>query len=295
MAVEAIQPWVDADGGYAVTIDEGKIVCRNAKGKLLATLPPKVRSSDAVQQLRQVLDLLVEHERTCIETVDGWMLRSLPVPVQVILAVWDDPAWRKPLENAVVAPQGFAAGDEEHVGFLRGADAQRGVGLVNLDGETIWLNVETVVIPHPVLLAEIADLREIAVELAMEQGLSQLFREIYPRGAEHKDDQRSIQSFANGKFDQLNFANGRCRSLGYRVRGGFACCPVWEAGVHVEARYWIGCDYPEYETFTGELIWVDDKERPLALGSVGPVAFSEGMRMAAAVYAGRAKEEKTEE
>ncbi|MFU8803526.1 MAG: DUF4132 domain-containing protein [Bradymonadaceae bacterium] len=283
--------WVEAAGGYEVAFDEGKIICRNSKGKVLQSLPSKVRNSDVVQELRQIVDLLTEHERTCVETADGWMLRSLPVPTRVIKSVWEDPAWRRPLENAVVAPIGFTEDDAERIGFLRGVDDERGVGLVNLDGESIWLEAETVVIPHPVLLDELDDLREIAVELGLEQGLSQLFREIYTRSAEHKDDGYSIHSYSEGKFEALNFALGRCRTLGYRVRGGFAVCPVWEGGRVVEARYWIGNDAPEYEAYTGELLWVDGSERSIVLGEVGPVAFSEGLRMASAIYAGREKEE----
>ena len=74
--------------------------------------------------------------------------------------------------------------------------------------------------------------------------------------------------------------------MGYRVRGGYAVCPVFEGGRLVEARFWIGADDPEYETSTGDLTWVDDRERPIHLRDVGPVAFSEGMRMAAAIAAG---------
>lgn len=55
----------------------------------------------------------------------------------------------------------------------------------------------------------------------------------------------------------------------------------------MEARYWIGSDYPEAETFTGDLIFTDAKERTLPISDVGPVTFSEGMRMAAAIYAKR--------
>ena len=42
-------------------------------------------------------------------------------------------------------------------------------------------------------------------------------------------------------------------------------------------------------------MWVDDRERTLKVAEVGPVAYSEGARMASAIYAARAIEEKTEE
>ena len=61
----------------------------------------------------------------------------------------------------------------------------------------------------------------------------------------------------------------------------------------MEARYWIGSDAPESEAVTGDLMWVDAGEAQQAvrqLRDVGPVAYSEGMRMAAAIYAGRVAE-----
>jgi hypothetical protein len=64
-------------------------------------------------------------------------------------------------------------------------------------------------------------------------------------------------------------------------------CPLIENGVSVEAAYWIGADYPESETRTGGLEWRAAGGRRLPLREVGPVAWSEGVRMAALVYAGR--------
>ena len=42
---------------------------------------------------------------------------------------------------------------------------------------------------------------------------------------------------------------------------------------------------------TGEPGWVDEQARPVPLTEVGPVAWSEGARMAARIYAGRKTEE----
>jgi hypothetical protein len=92
----------------------------------------------------------------------------------------------------------------------------------------------------------------------------------------------------------LMHAVGKARALGYKVRGGFATCQVWDAGAVSEARFWIGADSPDSETYTGQLSWVDGKERGLKLADVGPVAFSEGMRMAAAIYAARVVEKQEE-
>ncbi|MEO8706038.1 MAG: hypothetical protein ABI867_38770, partial [Kofleriaceae bacterium] len=102
----------------------------------------------------------------------------------------------------------------------------------------------------------------------------------------------AIDQFEEGKFAMLMHAVGKARQLGYKVRGGFATCKTWDAGAVAEARYWIGADSPDSETFTGSLLWVDGRERGMKLAEVGPVAFSEGMRMASAIYAARVVEKK---
>ena len=55
----------------------------------------------------------------------------------------------------------------------------------------------------------------------------------------------------------------------------------------VEARYEIGDGDPMDSTTTGNLTWVDDKQRPIAVVDVPPIAFSEGMRMAGKIFAKR--------
>lgn len=291
MSTQADTLWVEATGGYEVAYNEGHIICRNSKGKILPALPSRLKNCEVVEELRQISDLLAEHERNCAETVDYWMLRSLPVPTRVITSVWEDPAWRRPLKNALVAPMGFEQMEIDHIGFLRFADESRGIGLLNLEGEMIWLDAQAVLIPHPAHLPGLEELRALALKRDLKQGLCQLFREIYSRGIDHGDDQYTLRDFAEGRFEQLSDAVAKCRSMGYQTMGGFAVCSVWEDERLVEARYWIGSDAREYETYTGELLWVDEDERSLVLSEVGPVAFSEGMRMAMGIYEGRVIED----
>ncbi len=285
--------WVDAGDGYGLTVADGKLVCRNPKGKTLKSVPKKVADGEVAEQLKALVSWLTTHEQECRETAETWMLRSLPVPRAILQAVWPDVAWRGALENLVVAPRGAVS--DESAGFFRGAD-ERGVGIVNLDGETVWIDAPEVVIPHPILLGEeLEDFRELAADLEVDQQVQQLFRQTSPKPEITKVERTSVAEYGEGKFEQLNFALGRCRTLGYRVKGGYAICGVFEGGKNCEARYWIGAEYPDGETWTGDLIWVDDKQSALKLTEVGPVAWSEGHRMAAAIYAGRAKEEETEQ
>lgn len=273
--------WVAASGGYELALDGTTLRCRNGKGRVLRSIPKPVRESTVAERLRALADWLARHEAACLARVEAWMLGSVPVPTAVIAGLWVDSAWRDALGDAVVAAGGEA-------GFLRGIDEAGRAGIVTLDGETRWLSGETLVIPHPVLLDDLDDLRELALELGAGQGVQQLLRDTYrkPRGLDEARGQAG--AFADGYFAELRHATGRAAGLGFRVRGGYAVCRAFDGGVPVEVRYWLGADEPEWPTWTGELVWVDSEERRLTLDAVGPVAWSEGIRMASLVYAGRA-------
>jgi predicted DNA-binding WGR domain protein len=275
--------WIDAGDGYRLALREGKLACRGPKGQLLASVPKDVKASPVAMDLIEVRDWLDTHARECVTQVESWMLRSLPTPREVLASVWPDHAWRTALENAVVVP----ADDPTRAGFFRGVDDKRGIGVVNLDGETVWIDAATVTLPHPILLAELDDFRALAAELKLSQGIAQLFRETFAKPKELSPTETAIKDYRNGKFAALQHALGVARKHGFRVSGGNALARVWQEGRVYEARYWIGSEDPASETWTDELVWVDDRERVMPLGDVHPVAFSEGMRMAGTIYAAR--------
>lgn len=276
--------WLDAASGYQVRLGEnGRVQCRNGKGKLLSSVPASLKEDPQVVQLRQLAEWLARHEAECLAAVDGWMVRSLPVPTALVAEVWADTAWAGALRDLVVTA-------DDEVGFLRDADPDRGLGLVTLDGDTVRARPEVVRIPHPVLLDDLEELREFGAELGVEQKAQQLFRQTFARPADLAG-KTSVDDYSGGRFEQLNHALGRCRTLGYPVRGGDAVYAAFEDGRVVEARYWLGSDYPEGETWTGDLRWTLEDGTALALTDVGPVAWSEGMRMASAIHAGRVVEE----
>lgn len=287
--------WLDAGKGFELGIRDGKLVARK-DGEALGSVPKPLKEAPIGERLASAIDFLEEHARTCQQTIETWMLRSLPIPRGVLEAVIVDDAWQTALRDAWVVPidrEGKA--DRGAGGFFRGVDPKKGIGTVDRDGETTWLDAEMVLIPHPVLLDEVDDLRQMAVEIGVSQGTSQLFREVFVRPATPPVDPMAITQYGNGKFTALAAAFGLAKRLGYRVRGGAAACRVLERGKFVEARYDLGDGDPMYETETGELSWVDDKQKPIAVMDVTPVAFSEGMRMAAQIYAKRKTEEETDD
>lgn len=287
--------WLVAAGGYEVTLRSEQVVCRNAKGKELKGVPPAIKDDPAVFTLRELTEWLTRHKARVRADVDMWMVRSLPVPAVLLARVWPDEAWRAALTDLVVAaPDPDGAWDPDQVGFLRDV-TDVGIGVVNLDGDTVRLAASSVVIPHPVRLADLDDLREFAADLGVRQSLEQLFRQTWVKPADLRPGESRVSEFSGGRYAELRHLMARSGSLGYPVRGGWAVCRVFEAGRTVEARSWVGADDPSYETETGDLVFARGDGSAVPLAEVGPVAWSEGMRMAAALYAGRVVEPDSEE
>ncbi|WP_239158718.1 DUF4132 domain-containing protein [Winogradskya humida] len=284
--------WVAAGAGYEVSLDQGKVVARTAQGKTLRSVPKAVREHEAVVGLRQLVEWLRRHEASCRAEVERWMIRSLPVPAVLIGQVWADEVWRAVLRDLVVVP--VTAGGEWDVagaGLLREAGADGVLGIVDLDGESTQIATATVAIPHPVRLPDLGDLREFAADLGVQQGLLQLFREVWHKPADEAGHRREIARYADARFKELRHAQTRATSAGYRVQGGTAVCKVWEEGVTVVAAVWIGDGDPSWEAETSELEFTDAAGKAIPLMDVPPVAWSEGLRMAATLHAGRVTDE----
>ncbi|WP_327092919.1 DUF4132 domain-containing protein [Nonomuraea sp. NBC_01738] len=267
--------WIPAEGGYQLALDGAKLICRNAAGKRLRSVPKAVKDGQAAEDLRALRDHLARHAATCLATVESWMLGALPVPAAVIAQVWPDPAWREPLSGLVVTqhPEGAP-------GLLEDVDDQGRPTVARRDGESVPLAPGPVLIPHPVLLGDLGGLRAFAAGRGAGQRVPQLDREVYHRGDGPID-------YAGGRFAELRHATTRAARFGFQVRGGFAVCRVADGGRPLQARYWLGADAPDAEAYTGGLHWVDGHERTVDAGSLGPVAWSEGVRMAELIYAGR--------
>lgn len=288
----------DADGfiaagkGYALGFKDGKLVCRNPKGAVLASVPKEVKDGEVAERLGALREYLAAHERECELLIEGWLLRSLPVPIEVLTSVWRDAAYRRALEN-IVAVRVDAEGkpDANSAGFLKGVDRKKGIGLVTLDGETKWETAPAFMIPHPILLPELDDYRSLAAELSFTQIAKQLFREVFRLPADTKDDDTEVGTFKNGKFEEAMHARGAAKSLGYRCSGGVVTTRIYEGKTTYEARYSIGDEDDDYgEVYTDGLSWTTPDGEVVPLKRVPPIAFSEGMRMASAVYGKRAVE-----
>ncbi|MFD3485961.1 DUF4132 domain-containing protein [Streptomyces sp. NPDC058665] len=282
--------WLPVGEGYEVALVEGRVTARStagrAAGRQLKTLPKAVRTHPEVDRLRALAEWLDRHATDCVARVDSWMVSSLPVPTGLLARVWPDEAWQAGLRDLVVMGE-----SPDEVGFLRDATDSGELRVVDPDGETIRLSPATVTLPHPVLLPELDDLREFAAELGLTQGVEQIHRATWHKPADLAEKATSVSDFAGAGYDSRFGLAARATTLGYRVTGGYATCQIREAGTVTEASVWIGEPYWYGDSETGDLSWSRQDGRTLPLRQVGPVAWSEGMRMAAALHAGRTVKE----
>jgi hypothetical protein len=263
--------WVPATAEYDLALDGGTLACRNGDGQRLNTVPGPARRSAAAGELLALRDYLERHERECHAEVEAWLLGAHPVPAALIRKVWPDPAWRERLSGLAVITQ-------------RGGPPRLLCRIADLGPVC-----ERVLIPHPLLIDDLGGLRELAAGLGITQRVAQLHREVHTRPAWTSG--RNVTDYAGARFAELGHATERATRLGFRPRGGYAVCRVADRGRAVQARYWLGGGPPDAEAWTGELIWVGADERPIDVGEVGPVAWSEGVRMAELIHAGRVADE----
>lgn len=276
--------WIPAAHGHELALDGTTLRCRKSNGQILKSVPRTARYSTVGEELSELRERLVRHESTCRATVDSWLLAGVPIPSALLARVWPDPAWRCCLEHLVVTVEG-------QTGLLADVTEAGRTTLTGLDGATFTASPGPVTLPHPVHLLDADRWRKVLESQDAAQGIPQLTRQTHRRPAEAQPEATSVDDYAGGRFERLQEATARAAEHGFAVRGGSAVLDVADDGVRVQARYWVGADDPKEPTTTGRLVWVDAAERPLTLAEVGPVAWSEGVRMAALIHEGRQPDE----
>ncbi|MFC8709304.1 DUF4132 domain-containing protein [Streptomyces sp. NPDC057197] len=277
--------WLAAGDDHEITLARGRVVARPVSGAAPAagsrTLPEEIRDRPEVIELQRFAEWLERHAADCAARVDTWMVSSLPVPTALLAQVWPDEAWRAALRDLVVT--GEHPGD---IGFLRDASPSGRLLLVAPDGGTRHLSAPAVTVPHPVLLPGLPALRAQATALGAVQGVEQLHRAVWHKPAAIDHGTRPVEEFAGAEYSSWFRLAAHATALGYKVTGTYVTDRVREAGRVVTASVAIGDPYTEERARTGGLTWGDRPGTAMAPTDVGPVAWSEGMRMAAALHAG---------
>ncbi|MBV7294179.1 DUF4132 domain-containing protein [Corynebacterium sp. TAE3-ERU16] len=275
--------WIDADG-YQLALDGGEIRCRNARGKPLKTVPAKARKTGAFDTLSATRELLVRHDERCRSTVLGWFLNGGEVPLALIAAVWEDNAWRHWLAGLLIHSGTVT-------GLLHDVD-DRGLHLVGPDGTITTLAVTgtgTLNFPHPAEIPGIAVWRELAVGSGIHQNTEQLFRETHPRPGDEETLRASLGAYADGTYEETSELLERARDAGFVAGLDGIRVTVRESGELTTAVLELRTYGPDDGVDLDHLYFERDG-RTISPEYVGPVAYSEAIRMAEYIHAGSTPE-----
>lgn len=273
--------WIIA-GDYHLKIVDNKIVARNAKGRILKTVPAKVKKESAFEKLAGLISFINQHDKDCSDSVRSWFLGGYPIPTKTIQAVWPDKYWRHYLNNLIIT-------DDETEGLLRNA-TEEGLGIVDLDGESLTITPESIRILHPAIIQDLEDWREFATELGATQGLDQLLREIHRKPTDKKSVSEALSAYSDAKYKMGSHLMGRARGGGFHATLNSITVTVRENGQEIDGTLYVDAYDPYDEAHLSNLSF-SSEGKPLNINEVGPIAWSEAIRMCEFIYAGRTIEE----
>ncbi|MBI9001106.1 DUF4132 domain-containing protein [Corynebacterium sp. CCM 9185] len=271
--------WIDADG-YQLALDGGEIRCRNACGRPLKTIPAKVRKTEAFNILSATRELLARHDERCQSTVLGWFLNGEEVPLALIEAVWEDEAWRHWLTDLVIRSGTVT-------GLLRDVD-DRGLHVLSPDSGSVTVAVTgtgTLTFPHPAEIPGIAAWRELAIDSGIHQNIEQLFREVHPRPEDEETLRASLGAYADAMYEETSDLLERARDAGFVASLDGVRVTVGESGVLTTAVLEIRTDGLD-DGADLDYLYFERDGRTISPEDVGPVAYSEAIRMGRYIYAG---------
>lgn len=276
-------PWIEVPTGHAIRLHEGEIQCRNAKGKVLATVPPAVKRTDEHERLALLAHSLAAHRRQQRQAVETWMLRGAAVPAALLAALWADPDAREALEGVLL---------QEHASARTGllVDVQGGrLVLAGTDGARTAVAEGSVTVAHPALVEDVDRWRVALAEQGVVQRADQLARTVFRAGqvswlrpAEDGPEGPYVLVYAAGPAAYRDYARRMAAllPLDAELSPGRIAVRVREGGRTVVARLEIDGDSPENPSYTDRLAWFDESGRRLTFEEIGPLAWSEGVRLA---------------
>ncbi|MFE0186694.1 DUF4132 domain-containing protein [Streptomyces sp. NPDC058989] len=272
--------WVSASRGYELALDGTTLRCRRTDGRDLRSIPKGVLAGPVGERFAALRDRLVRHEKECRDTVESWLLSGVPVPGGLLARIWPDPGWRTCLEHLVVDADG-------RTGLLVDVAEDGRVSLREEDGAPYEPPAGTLVtLLHPVLLGDLGPWRRLLEARGVTQESAQLDRRVHRRPEGTDPHATGIEAYEGEPFTAQWRARANALEHGFVVRGGFAVAEITERLVRTEARCWVGETGSGATEEAGRLLWVDEDERPVAVGTLGPIAWSEGLRMAELIYGG---------
>jgi hypothetical protein len=244
----------------------------------MRTASALMRDRDSAHDLDEVARWLADRDDVCRDEATTWMVRATSLATDTLASLWTDRMWSRSLTDLVLEtadgsdPDGSNPDDAHEDdalvrGFLRGVAPGRGVGVLGLDGQTRWITHRRWTIPHPALLADLAAWQSAARQHGISQDVHQLDRTVFHRDPARFPDEHTAAHL------WLPATSGTERTAQF-----------WDGGRWVLARITPG----EPGTANGAssrsitVTFEDSDGRLLRLAAVGPIVWSEALRLATA-------------
>lgn len=277
---DASQHWLPT-GTYLLRLAGDTIIAADADGHPLPAVPAAATTHEVYEHLDARRAFLAHHAATCRDTVRDWFNTGVAVPVSVLTAVWPDDAWQDALTDVVLT-------DGTVTGVLRHADPDA-LHLMDLDGNSVTVartDAATARIPHPITLTHLSTWRELAVD----QSIDQLCREITHKPAGAQEQATRLRAYRHARYERAGHLIGRARTAGFTATLSAVSTQVTEDGRWVTAELGVTAYLPDEYATLGELSFRTD-HTPLTPADVGPIAWSEAIRMADHIWDGRTQED----
>jgi hypothetical protein len=249
----------------------------------MRTASALMRDRDSAHDLDEVARWLADRDDVCRDEATTWMVRATSLPTDTLASLWTDRMWSRSLTDLVVQTadgsvvqtadgsdvQTADDADEDDTlvrGFLRGVAPGRGVGVLGLDGQTRWVTHRRWMVPHPALLPDLPAWQSAARQHGIRQDVHQLDRTVF-----HRDPVRFP--------DEHTAAH-----LWLPAMSGERTAQLWDGGRWVLARI-TPADSGAVNGESSRSITVtfaDSDGRLLRLAAVGPIVWSEALRLATA-------------
>ncbi len=288
--------------GYTVSFgeDDGEVIIQDAKGKKLKSVPPKLRKTDDYQSLMRGRKDDRARGRRARRVLEDRMISGSPISAAEVAWLVEDAAFAELLQGLVLVPRGGPNGKQASAqsGVLASWDASRGLGFLPLDYDARWTGWLDVEIAHPMKLGDVTPWQDLLVDLGMQQGLVQVFREV--KGVPLAQRNLTASSLLSNRETRSASAIERVLiESGWIARRGRARRTLslrTDAGISsVEAWFDYGEYYmPSDSTTTGDFGFASiPGNKPLKFSMVPEVLVSEAIRSleVALAQAGATKDE----
>ncbi|MEV7175356.1 hypothetical protein [Kitasatospora sp. NPDC093679] len=105
--------WEITAQGYSARLENGRVVHRNERGRVLKKVPPPLVGHPGLLRLTALADGVAAHRRTCRQTAERLVQEAVAVPADVVEMLAADCAWKEAVAQAGLVPAAAGSPGQE--------------------------------------------------------------------------------------------------------------------------------------------------------------------------------------